>query len=662
LDNQKAIGEVCNIFDKTLQQLSDYVIVEQHKDDTSKAHLYFYSNHIFSLKSSDVSKLKDVIDMNEIPAIEVKGLGDHGVAYCSPSPHKNGQNYEVIGALEPKTCGKGVEDLLFRVYKKHGLSVDKENKISIGSLFDEDFAIYEGHNRHEALLRIMTSLIQRNKAILDLEHIKRMAYEWNERHCKPPIDDKEFEKQWKCAAWFINKKSNDQYPTNTSNNQQASSSKKEGTELIEWAAEEIMSNNHFLTIEESKDILYYRDGVYIPGGETIIEIQAEEMLKYDLKNKILAEIKGHIIRQTYRSRQEIDEDINIINLRNGLYDIDKNELKPHSPHYYSINQKPIVYDPKAKPKMFGKFLSQVLYSTDIRTAIEVMAYTFHRDYPFEHFFKLFGDGANGKSVFTGLLSRLHDTRNVSNVSLSSLMDNRFAVADLELKDVNIDTELSGTVVRDTSLLKKLTGGSKQPIRVEQKYKTAHETILYAKLFFNANAIADSADQTDAFYRRQIIISFPNKFEGKDEDPNLLKKLSTKEEFSGIFNVLMVALRALLKNNEIYLNEKTIEERRAKSERAVNPVKSFIAEAIGKNSTEMDYVIKADLHRAYKKYCAKYTLASKSAEALGKELKNKIGWREGRESQGEKRRTCWLGVRLKWDYTVEDEQKMIASFA
>ena len=218
--------------------------------------------------------------------------------------------------------------------------------------------------------------------------------------------------------------------------------------------QEIISNNQFLTIEESKDILYYRNRVYIPGGETIIEIQAEEMLRYALKNKVLAEIKGHIIRQTYRSRQEIDEDINIINLRNGLYDIDKNELRPHSPNYYSINQKPVVYRPKGQTQMFEKFLSQVLYSTDIRTAIEVMAYTFHRDYPFEHFFKLFGDGANGKSVFTGLLSRLHNTRNVSNVSLTSLMDNRFAVADLESKDVNIDTEISGTVVRDTSMLKK----------------------------------------------------------------------------------------------------------------------------------------------------------------------------------------------------------------
>ena len=35
-------------------------------------------------------------------------------------------------------------------------------------------------------------------------------------------------------------------------------------------------------------------------------------------------------------------------------------------------------------------------------------------------------------------------------------------------------------------------------------------------------------------------------------------------------------------------------KKSESERAVNPVKSSIAEAIGENSTEMDYVIKANI--------------------------------------------------------------------
>jgi hypothetical protein len=206
LDNQKAIDEVCSFFEaKNLEELSDYVIVEQHKDNLSKAHLYFYSEYPFKKKSSDVLRYRDKINNNEIPAIEVKGLGEHGIAFCSPSIHKDGHPYEILGARkDPKTCGKEVEDRLFNIYKKYGLNIDEnEKKIPITKIFEEDFVIFEGHNRHEGLLRAMESLIFRNKEILSKEKIKDLAYIWNKDHCNPPLDDKEFEKQWVCSLKFI---------------------------------------------------------------------------------------------------------------------------------------------------------------------------------------------------------------------------------------------------------------------------------------------------------------------------------------------------------------------------------------------------------------------------------------------------------------------------
>ena len=144
--------------------LSRYIIVEQHKNDSSKAHLYFYSNHKFSKKSSDVANLGENINNNEIPAIEVKGSGEHGIAFCSPSLHRDGTRYEIIGTTEPKTCGKEVENLLFEIYKKYNLNVGKNSqKTPIEKLFEHDFIIPEGHNRHEALMRAMESIISRNK-------------------------------------------------------------------------------------------------------------------------------------------------------------------------------------------------------------------------------------------------------------------------------------------------------------------------------------------------------------------------------------------------------------------------------------------------------------------------------------------------------------------
>lgn len=430
--------------------------------------------------------------------------------------------------------------------------------------------------------------------------------------------------------------------------------------LIEHTTEKLLENNHFLTFEESREIYYYKNGVYTYGGDIFIEKEVERICGYKVSNKHITEIKGHIARRTYHKRDELDANLNIINLQNGLYAIDKNELLPHSPNYLSINQKPIMYDPKAKALMFGKFLKDVLYSSEIRTAVEAMAYTFYRDCPFEHFFKLFGYGSNGKSVFTGLLSSMHDTRNVSNVPISSLVDNRFAISDLEFKDVNIDTELPNISIKDTSNLKKLTGGRKQPTRIERKNQKAYDTYLHAKLFFNTNSISETVDQTAAYYRREIIISFPNTFEGTGkDDPYLLKKLSSEQEMSGIFNIMMIALRSLLRRNGLYLNEKTIEERREKYEKAVNPIRAFLDEAISEESVESDMVTKDDMYDAYVKYCKQNKIAIKQKESLGKELK-KNGIEDGRlgvEIDG-KRKTCWKGVRLRPEYEKVIEMNLV----
>lgn len=35
--------------------------------------------------------------------LEVKGLGEHGIAFCYPSIHKNGHPYEIIGTNQPVT-------------------------------------------------------------------------------------------------------------------------------------------------------------------------------------------------------------------------------------------------------------------------------------------------------------------------------------------------------------------------------------------------------------------------------------------------------------------------------------------------------------------------------------------------------------------------------
>jgi P4 family phage/plasmid primase-like protien len=617
--------------------------------------------------------------------IEIKSDNSTYVV-CPPSTHPNGYRYQIMGTDNIQILDTEKSEKLENVFDKICEKYNKKNKSKLSTndystsycnILTEDLRkitkilnidehviqnckIYEG-TRHSTLLSFANSMLLYHYNNPELKKdsyrkLKSFLDEVNERLCIPsPLSEKEVEIIWNDTKTYISnlKDKNSNNLTNnpeincpirlTGNNKESNNERECIT--IEKKTEDILKKYHFITLEETKEIYYYKDGVYIFGGEIIIEKEAEKTFGYRLSNKDLSEIKGHVMRKTFHKRTELDKDVNIINLRNGLYSIDTNEFKEHSPEYLSVNQKPIIFNPNSKTKLLGKFLSQVLYPGEIRTAIEAMAYTFYRDTPFEHLFILYGEGGNGKSVFTGLLTALHGEQNVSNVSLSAITNNTFALADLEFKDVNIDTELSNVGTKDTSNLKKLTGGKKQLIRIERKNQHARDAPLHAKLFFNTNKITTSVDQTDAYFRREILISFPNTFHGKKDDPNILYKI--KHELPGIFNILMIALRTLLKNKQICVNNKTIEDKRLKHEISSQPIKSFINEVSDETSTCDEYITKADLYGFYIMFCNKHSIAIKSIESFGKELK-KLGYQDGRESKGD-RRTIWYEIKIKEEY-------------
>jgi putative DNA primase/helicase len=394
----------------------------------------------------------------------------------------------------------------------------------------------------------------------------------------------------------------------------------------------------------SNDPLYYYNnekGFYQPA-EGLVKARLEQ-----IESNVITETVTNVIQKLARRHQryleEFDADINVLNLRNGLYSIEKDELQPHNPNYLSLKQLPILYDKNAKPKRFGKFLSEVLYPQQIRTVVELMAYTFHRANPFELYVVLLGNGANGKSVLMHVLTRLHGEENVSNTSLNALVNNRFAAADLLGKNVNIDMELSNATITDMAMLKKLTG--QQPVRIERKNMDAYDTLLHAKLFFSTNEMPQIIDFSDGHYRREIVISFPNQFEeGKNANPNLKYELTKEGELFGLFNVLMSALRnRILKEKRVYVDVKTINERRLKHEFASNPVKAFFDDAVAPDSTEDDCVGKEEFHEAYVKFSKYHKLPAYNYQTFCKLLKQKIPsyrLREGRKGTGGERKLVW----------------------
>src|SRR5712691_1711587 len=209
-DNEVAIKEICTRNgDKTitLQDFANKTLVEQHKDNLNKAHFYFYSPRPLTKKSSDINAKTTT---KTAPAIEVKGKGEHGMMFCTPSHHMNGHRYEIDGTCEPLTLTleqtddleKHIDNICRKYRIKYLECGNGSSSVPIQELFKNDTQILEGHNRHEALLRAMESLISRNTDVLSLEQIKQLSREWNAQHCVPPLDHKECEKQWQCATRF----------------------------------------------------------------------------------------------------------------------------------------------------------------------------------------------------------------------------------------------------------------------------------------------------------------------------------------------------------------------------------------------------------------------------------------------------------------------------
>jgi hypothetical protein len=207
IDNEKGIREVLSKFGKvdTLEKLSEKTIVEQHLDAIQKAHIYFIVEKPLSKKSGigGPNMIKD----REIPALEVKSEGKHGIMICSPSIHGNGHPYQInctsIPTVLNKEQSEDLEKSMNEIYEKYGSSTAGNNLIPIQELFRPDFKIHAGNNRSGALMRVMESLISRNRYILSEDQILALSKEWNQDHCDPPLDDAKVKNQWECAKRFI---------------------------------------------------------------------------------------------------------------------------------------------------------------------------------------------------------------------------------------------------------------------------------------------------------------------------------------------------------------------------------------------------------------------------------------------------------------------------
>ncbi len=378
----------------------------------------------------------------------------------------------------------------------------------------------------------------------------------------------------------------------------------------------------FTTLLDTGEVLWYDEGVYHDNGEAEIQKIVEQVMDgTKVTRNAVNEVIGHIQRRTYTERDGFDIDKRIINLKNGLYDTKTGEMKPHTPKYLSMVRIPVTYDPLATCPMIDKFLSEILNAEDIDTAIEWFGYVLEPEYWIQSILMLLGEGGNGKSTFLSLLSVFVGKRNCANESIHNLANNRFRVATLHGKLANIYADIGSKELKDTGILKLLSGGDY--ISAEKKNKPPFEFKNFARMIFSANRLPRASDDTDAWYRRWTFINFTRKFGDdpdafKKADKKLIDRLTTDSELSGLLNRSLDALKGLHERGGFSRNLSTEETRKIYT-RLSDPVAVFLEDCcmIGPKET----VAKSVLFNAYIEFCKVNRQASIGQSAFTRRIKD-----------------------------------------
>ena len=353
---------------------------------------------------------------------------------------------------------------------------------------------------------------------------------------------------------------------------------KEKKEKPHYYALKVADELPFKTMRDTDEILYYEDGVYLLGAEKkIAEICQRIIPNCEINDvrQVIAEIQ----RCTYVDREDFDRDPYKICMKNVVIDVLSGDLLEHSPNLLYRNKIPVTYDPIILPIEVPKFLREChLEPKTIYKLIEEAAYVLLREPTFQVAFMYTGVGSNGKSVWLDWLRDFFGRDNAAQVSLHDLASNRFRVAELDGKLINIYADLKSNALKENDIIKPLIGGD--AITVEKKMQHPFTMKPYTKLFFSANRIPEINDESIGMYRRLSLTRWDIVFTEIDRDVNKFKKINTDYERSGMFNIFLRTLKKLIKRGR-FLNENSMEDRRDTWKVTADPVIEYVERYIAK---------------------------------------------------------------------------------
>jgi putative DNA primase/helicase len=439
---------------------------------------------------------------------------------------------------------------------------------------------------------------------------------------------------------------------------------KRKTEATEKITEAFKKNNHIYTTrdDEHSEIWIYKEGIYIPQGKTYIKEFSREILGEAYTTNFCNQIIAKIEADTYIDQEELFNQVfeDEICCENGIINLKTRKLSEFDPKKIFFTKIPVTYNAKAVcPSIETHFKTVLKNETDSEVMFELFGFLLYKNYFLEKAAMFIGDGRNGKGKTIDLMKRFVGVDNCASVPLQDFEKDHFAAGELFNKLANLPGDLDDKALSHTGMFKTLTG--RDLISAPRKFLTRVKFVNFAKMVFACNKLPRTKDTTTAFWNRWVLFEFPytflnekeiNELSEKDKknvklkDPNIIEKLSTPEELSGLLNRSLDGLQRLFKGKD-FSHSQGVKEIK---DLWIRKSDSFLAYCLDYIEEDDEVRIeKKNLRLAYAKYCKLHKIKPVSDKVMRETLYENFAVSEDRAADG---LYYWEGIRFKDGKTVE----------
>ncbi len=340
----------------------------------------------------------------------------------------------------------------------------------------------------------------------------------------------------------------------------------------------------------------YENGVYSPWYAEEVDQATIDLIGPETQGNQLDSVRKFLSSLCFVRPEKVNPR-GLLNLKNGILDMESGEFKPHSPDHLSTVQSQTSFETGAKCSLWLRTVKEILPDAESqRLLYQIFGYCLTPDNSHQKGFIFYGDGANGKSVITDVLEALAGSENCSALHLSDFKE-RFRLAELQNRLINLSTEVEAKGLVDDARIKGIITGD--PLTAERKNQQPFVFRPFVKLIVSCNNLPQTTDRSYGYFRRWIILPFTKTFSAANRDRRRAKTI-IETELSGVLNCAIGGYKSL-KDMGSFIEPKASTEAQEEYRRQSDPTIDFVDENIRILSSESNGAGLQEIYEAYKKW-------------------------------------------------------------